>query len=185
MNLPNKLILCSLIAFHSTAYCSPYVSGQIGAINVTFGFSTPYNSYEIDKTALLTRLAVGYLWSENGILQYGIEAGFQNLHHVEATSYQITLGTHQYQIDTVGVIDYYFCRKWDVFAKAGAAYNKRFFSVNYQQESDSGSLAKLAPKAVLGIGYNLTQHVNLNLSWEKNFKTFKGSDLLAGIKYTF
>jgi len=61
MHFFNKLILCSCLAFHSAAYCAPYLSGQIGATIVPFTISTPYNSFTSDKTALLTRLAVGYL----------------------------------------------------------------------------------------------------------------------------
>lgn len=186
MHFSNKLILCSFMAFHSTAYCAPYLSGQIGATIVPFTFSTPYSSYEIDKTALLTRLAVGYMWENNASLQYGIEAGYENLHRVKQSYQQFVLEARQYQIDTVGVVDYFFCKRWDVFAKAGAAYTKRTVSGNYRQASYSGAYDKFSPKVALGVGYNLTNHVNLNISLENNFQDVSPHrDLLAGIKYTF
>ena len=186
MNVSNKLILCSLIAFHSTAYCAPYLSGQIGATTVTTNINTPYSSFTSDKTALLTRLAVGYMWENNASLHYGIEAGYENLHRVKQSYQQIVLEGRQYQIDTVGVIDYFFCKRWDVFAKAGVAYTKRTVSANYPAAFYSGAYDRFAPKAVVGVGYNLTNHVNLNLSLENNFKNVSPKrDLLAGIKYTF
>jgi opacity protein-like surface antigen len=186
MNYLNKFLFCSLIACNSTAYCAPYLSGQIGGASVPFSFSTPYSSYQIDKTTLVTRLAIGYLWGENGILQYGIETGYEHLHRVKESSYQITLATHRYQIDALGVIDYFFCKNWDVFAKAGAAYTKQSLSASYEQTTHSVSLDKFSPKAVIGVGYNVTSSVNLNLSWEKNFNNpLSGSGLLAGIKYSF
>lgn len=186
MNFSNKLILCSLIAFHSTAYCAPYLSGQIGATVIPFTISTPYSSFESDKTALLTRLAVGYMWGNNANFQYGIEAGYENLHRVKESFQQIALEARQYQIDAVGVIDYFFCKRWDVFAKAGAAYTKRTVAANYQAIYFSGAYDRFSPKVVVGVGYNLTNHLNLNLSLENNFKHVAPQrDILAGIKYSF
>lgn len=186
MNVSNKLFLCSLMAFHSTAYCAPYLSGQIGATIVPITISTPYNSFTNDKTALLTRLAVGYMWENNASLHYGIEAGYENLHPVKQSYQQLVLEARQYQIDTVGVIDYFFCSKWDVFAKAGAAYTKRTVTGNSREGTYTGAYDKFSPKAAVGVGYNVTNHVNLNISLENNFKNISPKrDLLAGIKYSF
>ncbi len=118
-------------------------------------------------------------------MQYGIEAGYENLHRVKESFQQLTLEARQYQIDTVGVIDYLFCKRWDMFAKAGAAYTKRTVTGNYRQATYTGAYDKFSPKVVLGVGFNLTNHVNLNLSLENNFKDVTPHrDVLAGIKYT-
>lgn len=119
-------------------------------------------------------------------MHYGIEAGYENLHRVRQSYQQIVLEGRQFQIDTVGVIYYFFCKRWDVFAKAGAAYTKRTVTGNYRQATYTGDYDKFSPKVVLGVGYNLTNHVNLNFSLENNFKDVTPHrGVLVGIKYTF
>jgi len=185
MNSFKSLFVCSLI-FTSPAYCAPYLSGQLGATNATLTYTTPYSFADSHKTTLISRIAAGYLWEKNDCLKYGIEAGFENFHSVKKDFHQIELKYHQFQIDTLGVIDYYLKKKLDLFAKAGAAYSKQTGSANTLQASVSASFNKVFPKAVIGVGYDLTHNVNLNISLENNFnyETPK-RNLLLGLKYSF
>ncbi|MBI2790880.1 MAG: outer membrane beta-barrel protein [Gammaproteobacteria bacterium] len=185
MHFFNKLIFCSLV-FVSPAYCAPYLSGQLGATDVTLTYTTPYSFSDSHKITPISRVAGGYLWENDEHFKYGLEAGFENFHSVKEDFHQIELKYHQFQIDTLGVIDYYPGKRLDLFVKAGAAYAKQTASMSALQISGSGSYNKVFPKAVVGVGYNVTQNVNLNISLENNFNYESPKrDLLAGVKYTF
>lgn len=179
-------LLASFIA--PVANAAHYVSAEVGVVDTTLS----YGYADSHKTTLVGRVATGYLWENpvNDRWQYGFEIGFENFNKVNKHFQDIDVKYHQFQVDALGVVDYSLSEKVDFFAKLGLAYAKRKLSAESETSfifsQYNGVFHDGFAKGVVGVGYNLTEHVNLNVSMENNFGYHHPTrNLLAGIKYTF
>lgn len=160
MTKTNKIsLLLSLILLSNAAFATPYLSGQVGYMGA--GNNNPFSNIFDGNTYSATytsRVAAGYLWDVNPCLKVGLETGVM-------TS----------MVDLLGVVDFYATQKVDVFAKAGTQYIRHAYD-------------HFSPKAAVGIGYDVLENVNVNLSLDHTFLSHHQGDisaLMAGVKFNF
>lgn len=137
------------------------------------------------------RLAVGYLMNVATNFNAGVETGFslyQGPHFKINDSANKFEGTsYGYDIDLLGVAKYNFTNSFNVFGKAGAVYatqksEGKIKGDFYNEELKGGKMSdhKFAPKAALGIGYNINQNFEVTLAYSHVFgKTWKESFLTS------
>lgn len=135
------------------------------------------------------RVSGGYMWATDPCLSYGLELGFQHYSKISARYLDMVLSYKRQSLDLLGVLDYKFAEKFDVFAKAGAAVVYEDFkardSFGYIQASETS----VTPKAAIGVGYQVVDNVQVNLSLNHEFErenhVASASSLLLGVSYSF
>ena len=162
------VVVISYCVFTSTGFAgSPYVSGQIGR----FGSGDVDPDTTIDH-GMAARIAAGYTWDTTKRIKLGLETGltgFQTTHvktyfaNDPINSFDVDLS--RTNVDILGVFDLFVTKRFDLFAKLGWAYQTQKVSsrtsmvTDITPARDNGNGLKLA----LGLGYNITPQVNLNL----------------------
>lgn len=177
-------------------FSGPYFSAQIGFFEYDSPGSSYYNGYyyydDDYETGFTARFATGYQWDVNRLLKLSIEPGinfYQNL-----SVYCSCPISHEYErtsIDLLGGIDLFFTPRFDFFFKVGTAYVWfEDHSFNNGFEFDSYKASGFVPKLVFGFGYNLYENLNINVSFNNEFKVDNHSryikenfSMLFGIKY--
>jgi outer membrane immunogenic protein len=205
MKIINKiaLILSSLI-ISAPALAGPYISGQVGA----FGYGEKNNPIENlfdndDEIRATGRLAGGYTWDVNDCLKVGLEAGVNGFEDVDSSIIfadfnsinVIDLEYSRWSLDALAVVDYQATQKFDLFAKAGPAYVREKVAIDTFGVEFSRSHGTVVPKAIVGVGYDVTNNVNLNLSLSHEFKRDNQNSIfdavpsttsaLVGLQYNF
>lgn len=188
-------LLSSTLLLSQTAFAAPYISAQAGVYGL--GENNPIknifdNEDDIDLGAT-GRLSAGYLWDINNCLKLGAEAGFTAYQQVElAENDFFSVKAKRWSGDVLAVADFYATQNLDLFAKAGGAYVKQSYPINFLGFQDTVSDKKVVPKGVVGVGYNLNPDLNLNFSLNHEFKkensdTFipGASSALVGLRYSF
>lgn len=188
------------------ALATPFISGEVGY----FGYGNNHyykNLFDYDDgTGITGRIATGYLWEIASCTQFGLELGFSAFSHIGIGESSYYYDQHikyaRYGADALAILDYHFTKRFDIFAKAGVAYSHQKFSVDYRYNdgisrtsgSEHDSAMVFAPKAVLGVGYDVTDNINLNVSFNHEFQR-RGSALSRyspgvssmslGLRYSF
>lgn len=168
----------------SQVYAGLYVIGQIGAYGASDTNSISGNLFDNDDNALRAatgRIGAGYLWNAERCLKLGLEAGFQGYQNqdIQVDPYF----NYKYQrssFDFMAVADFTPNSKIDIFAKVGPAFvmqKHNFYVPYYYAYSESENVT--VPKAVVGIGYNVNEAINLNLSLNHEFKKTNSVDHYA------
>jgi len=193
MNLSRLFLFSLLIPTASFAISSTpgaYIQGSIGETAI---FELPILSGGT-PTTLSGRLAAGYLWGCDNF-NYGVEVG--GTYYPDAKDSIENLLDYKvdgYNIDVLGVLKYNFDSGINLFAKAGAAYvnQKLELSVPYvglASKTDS----RFAPEVAIGVGYQLNDNFDLNLTVNGVFAGAAGNDNIAttngsamiGVTYRF
>lgn len=181
-----KIIISALTLIFLTrpVLASSYVSGQIG----TKVYST--NTYIHDSQRRMSaRLATGYLWPITPKHRIGIEGGVNFFQDVELEFYPgYTEEYTRFSLDALGVYDYALSKRFDLYAKLGAAYvwEESFLKQN-GSEYANGRYQSLVTKYGFGAGYNICSNINVNLSYYKEMHDDRlraDTGLLIGVKYT-
>lgn len=186
-----SLLILSSVAFIVPAYAeSAYVVGQVGHSYA----DSEYNGLRLSQdkhhsSGITGRVAGGYEWNnlstlgntpENTntfCLNYGIELGYQYYNNAPNNNFYHWNG-HRHTIDLLGVLDIDVNPLIDVFVKLGPALTKT------QYISDNTVVAKV----IGGVGYNLTDNINLNLAYTHEFgreHVSSISSVLGGVKFSF
>lgn len=158
-----------LATLSTAAFAKPYLGLQAGVAgignydHVFKNFKT--HSDESDQRTT-GRISAGYLADiNNSCFKLGVESGLQGSLPFKANDYWNTK-VKRWSFDILGVADVYATQKLDLFAKLGAAYTSHRLSSDYYY---TDTLHETVPKAVLGIGYDVTPSVNFNLSLNHEF----------------
>ncbi|WP_230675773.1 outer membrane protein [Piscirickettsia salmonis] len=129
------------------------------------------------------RINAGYLWSQSS-LNYGIELGYATY----ANNQYSALGKNGekynftykgYNIDLLGIAQYNFNPNWNIFAKVGIAYASQTTSGSSEFSHMFANKGRLLPKVALGLGYEFTNGIGLNLTASHIFgnqSTFDGNN---------
>jgi outer membrane immunogenic protein len=202
MKKTNKISVFLTAALLSQAvFAGPYAAIEAGVNG--YGNNNIYeNFFETESNGPVGRLSAGYLWDLNNRLGVGLETGFSKyFKDLKANGTDWWSDTSwnasykRWDVDLFGVVDFHATEKFNIFAKAGAAYvNQKISGSIFTQDttyhiSDTDNI--VSPKAVIGMGYDVTDNVNLNLSLNHTIHINRAqSDLgatavLAGIKYNF
>ncbi len=92
-----------------------------------------------------------------------------------------TIKYSQYSLDLLGVAKYYVTDEFNIFGKAGIAYVNQKVTQSFTNgnpgdpdllkrlPSISSSEAKFLPKVAVGVGYNITQNVELTAQYSHTF----------------
>lgn len=203
MKKTNKISVFLTAALLSQAvFAGPYAAIE-GGVNGYGGNNIYDNFFESEGKGPVGRLSAGYLWDLNDRFQIGLETGFskyfKDLKANGTDWWNDTSWNARYKrwdVDLLGVVDFHATERFNLFAKAGAAYaNQKTSASIFMQNttytySDTDNI--VSPKAVIGMGYDVTDNVNLNLSLNHTIHINRrdNSDLgatavLAGIKYNF
>lgn len=194
-NYKLSVILLSTFSICSiNAMASPYVSGQFGI----YGTSDSNNAYDNlfhYKSRTTGRIGAGYLWSVNPCTELGLEGGVQGYQKIREQYTVTDASLRRYSIDALGVVDYRPIQRFNVFAKAGAAYVREKISIHTTRYDYSGAKGTVVPKAVIGAGYDVLENVNLNLSVGQEYKRHHhfvstlpmpaATSAMAGVNYRF
>lgn len=161
--------LCSSLLLTSTApvHAEPYLGQEFG-----WAETKALNDWDLSvySRSFMYRIFGGYLWGKPGSLRYGVEAGVGFLAPVKREFESFRLEYRAFQMDALGVAEFYFTKNWDIFAKGGAAYSRQNLSIHARHYSDSVHYDQVTPKAVYGIGYNLHKDINMSFACEHNFR---------------
>ncbi len=167
-----SITLFSLLAvFSVSVFAGPYVTGQAGVAGIGENNNLYKNIFSSEKNThgATGRLGVGYLGNINDDVKLGLETGYQLYQEV---GHKKENKSRRHSFDVLGVADYGLGEDVNLFAKAGAAVTH----------------GTTLPKGVIGVGYNVSKQVNLNLSLSQEFKkgeTPAASSILGGISYHF
>ncbi len=184
-------LFASSILFTNNALAEPYISGQIGVYG--YGNNDPFDNLidNDDDLAVTGRVGVGFLWNLSESVKVGLESGFTGYHPININEELVSVDAKRWSLDLLAVIDLYLTHNFDIFAKAGGAYVDQeypFFLDNVRIGSITSD--EIVPKAVVGLGYNITKNTNLNLSVNHEFQKEEDvlpgtSSLMAGIRFSF
>jgi opacity protein-like surface antigen len=201
-NNKKRLVLVSFCGLLSSqVFAGLYVQGQVGAAGIggnnNFFDNIFDNEFDLKATG---RISAGYLWHANPCLKVGLETGFQGYSNLTIEdSDDFLSASYKYKrstFDVLGVLDYSANSKINLFAKAGPAYVMQketiSFADNYYNYSFTDSSNVVVPKAAVGVGYNINPALNVNLSFNHEFKKdsdnkFAGSEssILAGVVFKY
>ena len=191
MKISSKITLisfCTSLFLASSAYASPYINAQVGFFGFEVVNTTPYSSSEEHNLGANLRIGVGKLWSVNDCLQLGLETGANVFGSHGDTLLNGTIDYDRYSFDLLAVADQHITRRFDIFAKAGFAYAKDEYTFRNFLFNHTISNSAIVPKGVLGIGYDVTERINLNLAYNKEFHANNVNDisfLTAGLNIKF
>lgn len=197
MKKTNKIVLSlSLLLLSSSAFANPYITGQAGAFG--YGKNNPVkNIFDNDDDIRATaRIGGGYQWDMNNCLKLGAEAGFNGFQDIKDRDYPLAQAKlSRWSVDALAVADYLVTSDIDLFAKAGPAYVHQKASVNLLGNEFSHTHSAIVPKAVIGVGYNVADNVNVNLSLNHEFKRDNQDSIfdalpattsaMVGVKFNF
>lgn len=142
------------------------------------------------RSGVTYRVDAGYLFPVTSHLLLGAEVGYtgypQNKYNQDGdfwlkTKVHTRLNYSGHMFDVLGVAKYYFGNHFNVFAKAGAAdvYQKTSFNMyetgDKQQVVDSIAFTKkvnkILPEAAVGVGYDFTPAIGVNVTYSHVFGT--------------
>lgn len=202
--------LCSLSANAG----SPYIGAQLGQAH-GYGNLVKWSlNDEFDK-GYTGRVSVGYLWNTWKCVSLGLETGFQFYETLNETpyayiyptgdSYLTEINSSRWTADIMGVVDWKVFKRFDIFAKLGAGLVRYKYDISIIDPSlplgfenvyltfnnnriEPGYL--VVPKAAIGIGFDVTDKVNLNLSAYQEARSDSHSipgtrSYMMGLTYTF
>jgi opacity protein-like surface antigen len=176
-------LLSSIFMLVGTSHAAPYVGVELG----TYGYGNNNAFKNIfdnkDNLGLSGRVSGGYLWNTKDCINLGVEAGV-NAYDDKQDKKQINRS--RMGIDALAVADMYVAPRVDVFAKAGTSYSE-------QETTNKVSHIRVVrhnfvPKAAVGAGYDLTDNMNLNVSYQHEFQRSQLNaitSVMAGLKYRF
>ena len=164
---------------------APYVAYQAGS----YGYNDDNKFYDNLFDDFSTRLSAGYMWATNPCLSYGVEAGYQFYSKQSERIFDYTFSYKRQSLDLLGVLDYKINQQFNVFAKAGAVLVLQTFKLGDVYGVDSEDHNTVTPKAAIGVGYEILDNVQLNLSlnheFEREYHAPSASSLLLGVQYSF
>ncbi len=150
--------------------------------------NTQYTAFTANN-GVAYRAEMGYLWAKAHD-QYGLEIGYMGY---PKNTYDInyvtpTLVYKGYTTDLLVVLKHNYNSGLNIFGKIGAAYvdqrliNPQANNASAPDTSVNGKSifrrnAKILPEVALGLGYNLTQHIGIDLSANYVFAGSSGQDL--------
>ena len=169
------LIVWLSMVFSLAAYANTKTGFYVGAQAGYGGMHTPkvYKSdMSYDLYGFAYRLHGGYLIGNNDGLQYGAELGFAkyddnkyNLGEYESTGRDAEYKYQGFYIDFLGVIKYNFSKSGiSVFGKAGAASVDQKTKISVAPPSNEGHKTKWLPKVAVGVGYNISDQLVVDLT---------------------
>ena len=165
----------------AVAYGSSFINIQLGAYHESVA--------QDDSGSFLTgRFGIGYLWDISPNFRVGAEIGLNGFSDIETTvmvddpvfdDFPLDILVQRFIIDALAVFELSMNPCWDLFAKAGVAHVKQeYFAGDYYYDYgylfepyylNPGSHTANVPKVALGIGYNIDDRLNMNLSFEREF----------------
>ncbi|MHB1949822.1 MAG: outer membrane beta-barrel protein [Gammaproteobacteria bacterium] len=201
----------------NAALKGPYVGGQLGFGNVHQDtFTAPSTSIFLTSgasgkdTGIAGRVYFGYLIN----CYAGAELGYSKFSNTNTKLYatQIdditggtithyasgTIATDAFDLVGKGIIP--FQNGFNLYGKLGVAYLRGAANINYSMTEpgvynshthDSEDAHKFFPTFGLGVGYDVTQHVSSDVSWNRiqkvgNSSQLNSTDLFAvGLAYNF
>lgn len=150
--------------------------------------NTQYTAFTANN-GVAYRAEVGYLWAKAHD-QYGLEIGYmgypKNTYDVDYVT--PTLVYKGYTTDLLVVLKHNYSSGLNIFGKIGAAYVTQRL-INPQENNASApdtsvngksifcTNSKILPEVALGLGYNLSQHLGIDLSANYVFAGSSGQDL--------
>lgn len=159
-----------LAAMSTTALANPYLSLQAGIAGIgeydhVFGNFSHTDDFNDQRTT--GRIAAGYLaMLDNSNFSIGVESGLNGSLPFKSDNYY-DVKLKRWSFDILGVVDFYATEKFDIFGKLGAAYVTNKVSSSYFY--DSYTHRETVPKMGLGIGYDVTPCINMNLTLMHEF----------------
>lgn len=198
------VIVVPLILLPVMTYAAPgyYIQGELGMVALSAGTHDMFNPI-FNPAGGAGRLSVGHLWGDNNF-NYGLETGLMYYPHADMDSFIFadTTTTYKgYNFDILGVIKYTFDSGFSLFGKAGGAYVHQNATSSLDisvdgisvSTSTSASGSRVAPEVALGVGYQLTSNLGLNLTADTVFAGTPSASnpvattnsLLLGLAYRF
>lgn len=180
-------IASALISGTAFAATGPYVQGQVGYSNSNVADSA-VNATSTSDEHIAGRISVGYVLLEKDKWDMGTELGWGSYGNTTATD---SKGGSEKASTTATDIDlvasYHINQKVSLITKGGLAYER--LNDNYADETNSS----VKPLLGIGIGYNLSSHVQANLSYDHIFGDSSNTSggvptldtVFAGVKYSF
>lgn len=183
-----KIVFALITLFPALALANPgpYVQAQAGLNTVSTDSST--------SNGIAGGVGMGYLWSDSDM---GVDGGLE----IDGVSYPSSSANNYtyngYNISLLGVLKFtpYF-PGFVGFVKGGAAYVNQKFS--FKNSSGSNTQSSIEPEAVVGVGYQFNQNLELDLSadfigiWNNkgtpnlsNNDTSPNNNYLLGLTYHF
>jgi opacity protein-like surface antigen len=185
-----SLGLTSIVG-NNAVQAGSYINVQAGTTN-----SHAINGWIAnDKKSVPTvRLSAGMKGAISDQLKVGLELGTQGYARRSQSFGPARATSSRWSLDGLGVADVYFSKRFDVIAKAGLAYvnaknrlDLQNVGVNLGQDIKNSSY--VVPKAALGLGFNVTENINLNVfvnhEFSKNSNSSGLTSLLGGVQFQF
>jgi hypothetical protein len=149
-----------------------------------------YTAYKLRDGAAY-RANIGYLWSF-GHNKYGIELGYmgypKNTYSIDNVNPSLVY--KGYTADALLVFQHDYSNGWFIAGKLGAAYVTQQLQnpqgvdlTDSNGQSYFGTEHKVLPEVALTAGYNITQHVGVDISANYVFAGTKKQDLANAINH--
>jgi len=195
-------MLTPVAAFAAAGTPGAYVQGVMGG-NAVFS-NNDYSFGNDTATGFSFGAATGYLWGCDAV-NYGVELGgllyprtTTSNRAIPGTNINSNFSVNGYNVDLLGVLKYNFPSGFNVFAKGGVAYVNQKVSLNaLGSSSTTVSLNKtddtFAPEAAIGVGYQLNQNWDVNLTvntvfageYKADHVVARNGNVLLGATYHF
>lgn len=184
--------IASLTALASTANASMpgfYAGGQLGYGNTNYSKGDA-NATSIDKSRLAGRLFGGYQFNPSFAAELGYtkfsDTKFKNINNIPGSKFTLK----QQAIDLVGKGILPLDNKFSAYGVLGGAYLMADGKASVDGESAKGDENKLFPTFGVGLSYDITPNVPVDISWRRIQKTggtdLKSADFYSvGIAYNF
>lgn len=176
--------LTLLSSFKTYADDRPYLLLQGGLVGseLTVYHQYPFGlSEEKVRMKSAARIAGGYLWEDHFGLAFGVEAGIQVFQDYKewVRYYDYCYIYNRFSLDALGVVEFRLSPDVIIFAKGGMAYVDEQVEYDGSYNVQSHSRGTGQPKSIFGIGYDLTDYLNVNLALNTEYQT-KERDLMFG-----
>lgn len=186
-----SLLIAILLLANTSVRAEPYMIAQTGIYGL--GENNYFKNLKDRKSLLSWRMGAGYLWDFTDNLKGGIEGGLNLYEGYKFNAYAYEENVNRYSIDLLGVLDFHFTNKANVFAKAGIAVVSESWSSKTPSSSVFTSTKAATPKVVLGIGYDLSSDINANIALSHEFSQtdsdglflIGSSAVMLGLTYRF
>ncbi len=193
----SAIAACAISTVANAAVSGPYVGGQVGWGNTNinnndiFGNNSGISS-SIDNTGVAGRIFAGYQFNPNWAAELGYTR-FSDTDINDITAYGVPVGNgslREQAFDLVGKGILPLQNNFNLYGKLGAAYLQGDMSFNGSGVSTTGDENKVYPTYGVGISYDVTPNVPVDLSWNRIQKVgdsdLQSTDLIAvGIAYNF
>lgn len=173
---------------------APYLSAQIGAGH---GYPLKFDNDSDNKKKFgwSGRVGLGHLWDVSDSFKFGGEIGAQGYQKIKRSYNFTNTSTRRWSIDALAVADLFLTDNVDIFGKLGAAYVHTKYHSSLSQSNEnflglsSERKAYYVPKAAVGLGFNVSENANFNISLNhevrKNSEKRAATSVLAGFKVDF